>query len=61
MFTRPVFEVRQAEQDGGDNIYMAQKTFAVFTANVLSDFLRKCATDMACYKNAQEELYFFLD
>lgn len=23
MFTRPVFEVRQAKEDGGDNIYMA--------------------------------------
>lgn len=30
MFTRPVFEVRQAKQDGGDNIDMAYKSLPQF-------------------------------
>ncbi len=34
VFTRPVFEVRQAKQDGGDNIYMA--CCIIFTANLFS-------------------------
>lgn len=40
VFTRPVFEVRQAKQDGGDNIYMAY--YIIFTADVLSFCLRTC-------------------
>lgn len=39
VFTRPVFEVRQAEQDGGGNIYMAGGIFAACT--------RKCLPGMS--------------
>lgn len=35
VFTRPVFEVRQARQDGGGNIYMAHIYALVATQNVL--------------------------
>lgn len=54
VFTRPVFEVRQAKQDGGDNIYMA---YYLIFANVFSLFLRMYHVQIkAYYKDVLKEL-----
>lgn len=51
MFTRPVFEVRQANQDGGDNIYIGFKysqTLTHISSQMLWEFVSSSRLHRTC-------------
>lgn len=62
MFTRPVFEVRQGKQDGGDNIYMTDIYLPLMSPKMLwkyvSSFIFPCTYSIKAYYKYFKDAFF---